>query len=364
MKRVFLHIAKFIGVFALLRRLTRDQARILCYHGGCIGDEGDYNPKLFCTSGQLRQRLDWLRANGFAAATLDEAANWQPGTRPGIPVAVTLDDGWYSSYRDLLPLLAEHGHRPALYLHTEVMEKGTPVVAVSLRYILWKVGARAASLHGFNTEIDGDWQLADPAQQRRLRIAAEAWLKAQPAHAIAVCLERFAVALGLSAAVLDLASRRFNYMTTEELRAAEAAGCSIELHGHVHEYVRGEPERNRANIDACRAHIVDAGLAPPRHYCYPSGSFDAQAAHVMRTAGVATATTCLPGLVSARRSQNRDDDARYFLPRFLDGGDVSMIEFEAEMSGMLQLLRALVRGRWFTAPAPLPAEAEPAFSSI
>jgi hypothetical protein len=359
MKRAVLHIAKFLRLFTLIRWLTRDQARILCYHGGCIGDEGDYNPKLFCTPGQLRQRLTWLRANGFMPATLDDVANWQPGTRAGIPVAVTLDDGWYSSYRDLLPLLAEHGHRPALYLHTEVVETGVPVIAVSLRYTLWKAGPRMVTLAGFDAGIDGEWLLADPEQQRRLRIAAQDWLDAQPAAAVAPCLERFAAALGLPAEALDLGSRRFSYMTPDELRAAEAAGCSIELHGHLHEYVSGQPERNRANIDACRTRIVGAGLAAPRHYCYPSGTFDAQAAYVMRSAGVATATTCLPGLVNTR-----NPDARYFLPRFLDGGDVSMIEFEAEMSGVLQLLRSLVRGQWITTPASLPAEAEPAYSSF
>lgn len=358
MKRTFLHIAKSVGLFALLRTLTRGQARILCYHGGNIGDECDYNPKLFCTPAQLRQRLAWLRSKGFVAATLDEAVSGRPDER-GIPVAVTLDDGWYSSFRDLLPALAEYGHRPSLYLHTEVVETGAPVIPVSLRYILWKAGAGTAELVGFNDEVNGEWQLGDPAQQRRLRIAAEAWLVAQEPHLVAASLERFAAALGISAAALDLDSRRFNYMTQDELRTAAAAGCSIELHGHVHEYLTGEPERNRANIEACRGRIVGAGLDAPRHYCYPSGVFDAQAAHVMRTAGVATATTCLPGLVNAH-----DPDARYFLPRFLDGGNVSMIEFEAEMSGVLQLLRALVRGRWVTSQAPRLAEAEPVYSSM
>jgi peptidoglycan/xylan/chitin deacetylase (PgdA/CDA1 family) len=359
MKHAFLHIAKFFGLFLLLRWLTRDQARILCYHGGSTGDESRYNPKLFCTPGQLRQRLNWLRANGFAAATLDEVIASEPGKHAGIPVAITLDDGWYSSYRDLLPVLAEHGHRPALYLHTEVAETGVPVIPVSLRYILWKTAGCAVSLAGFNADMDGDWQLGDQAQQLRLRTAAEAWLKTQPASAVAASLERFAEALGLPAEALDLGSRRFSYMTQDELRAAAAAGCSIELHGHVHEYVAGEPERNRRNIDACRDSIVRAGLAAPRHYCYPSGAFDAQAAYVMRMAGVSSATTCLPGLVNTS-----SPDARYFLPRFLDGGDVSMIEFEAEMSGVLQLLRAVVRGRWFASPESQVGDAEPAYSSI
>ncbi|QNA98062.1 polysaccharide deacetylase family protein [Massilia sp. Se16.2.3] len=125
-------------------------------------------------------------------------------------------------------------------------------------------------------------------------------------------------------------------MTADELRAAAAGGCAIELHGHLHEYVPGEPERNRANIEKCREKIEAAGLPRPTHYCYPSGAFDAQAPQVMRAAGVATATTCLPGLVRLDKP-----DTRYLLPRFLDGGDVSMIEFEAEMSGVLELLRRL-----------------------
>lgn len=359
MKLAFLHIAKSVGVFALFRSLTRGQARILCYHGGSVGDEARYNPKLFCTSSQLRQRLEWLRAKGFVPATLDQVAAAPVKETKGIPVALTLDDGWYSSYRDLLPVMAEHGHRPVLYLHTEVYETGTPVVAVSLRYILWKAGARAVELAGFNEEMDGAWQLGEPAQQRRLRHAAEAWLNAQAPAMIAPCLERLAGALGIPAAELDLESRRFSYMTQDELRHAAAEGCSIELHGHVHEYIAGQPERNRANIDACRERIVAAGLPQPTHYCYPSGAFDSGAASVMRAAGVVTATTCLPGLVDAR-----DPNARYFLPRFLDGGNVSMIEFEAEMSGVLQALRTLVRGQWFKPQAAPAGETEPAYSSI
>lgn len=337
-KQTVLRVARSAGLFALMRAATRKYPRILCYHGGNLGDERLYNPKLFCTPGQLRARLEWLRAKGFVPATLDQVVDAAARPTGGIAVALTLDDGWYSSWHDLLPLMAEFGHRPALYLHTEAYQAGAPIVAVSLRYLLWKAGPKAVLVRGIDPAVDGPCDLADGAQRRRLCGAAEGWLARQPRAEVASCLERLGSALGVAPAQLDLASRRFSYMSTDELRAAAAGGCSIELHGHVHEYVPGQGARNRANIEQCRDVIEAAGLPRPTHYCYPSGAFDAGAAAVMRDAGVATATTCVPGLVKLR-----DADTRFFLPRFLDGGDVSMIEFEAEMSGVLQLLRALTR---------------------
>jgi peptidoglycan/xylan/chitin deacetylase (PgdA/CDA1 family) len=348
-KQMVLRAARSVGVFALMRAVTRKHPRILCYHGGNLGDERLYNPKLFCTPAQLRQRLDWLRAKGFVPATLDQVVDPGAASAGGIPVAVTLDDGWYSSWHDLLPLLAEYGYRPALYLHTEAYQAGAPISAVSLRYLLWKAGSGRVVVQGIDPAVDGPYNLGDAAERRRLCGLAEAWLARQPRAGLASCLERLGSALGVAPAQLDLASRRFSYMTADELRAACAAGCSIELHGHLHEYVPGQAARNRANIEQCRAVIEAAGLPHPTHYCYPSGAFDAGAAAVMRAAGVATATTCVPGLVKLK-----DADTRYFLPRFLDGGDVSMIEFEAEMSGVLQLLRALTRRPGYEAHALQP----------
>jgi len=336
-KTLILHAAKYTGLFALMRTVTRKSPRILCYHAGSIGDERHYNPKLFCTSAQLRQRLGWLKRHGFVPASLEQVT--QPGAAmAGIPVAVTIDDGWYSTYRDLLPALAEHGHKPVLYLHSEACDAGAPIIPVTLRYLAWKAGAREITLSGYGDGMDGIWNLADPRQRERLVGAGEKWLNAEAPQAVAGCLERFGASLGVSAAELDLASRRFSYMSTEELREASAAGCRIELHGHAHVYLPGQPHRNQQNIELNRERIRAAGLPYPTHYCYPSGSYDGYAPDVMRAAGVATATTCVPGLVDLA-----DPDARYYLPRFLDGGDVSMIEFEAEMSGVLQLLRSLTR---------------------
>jgi peptidoglycan/xylan/chitin deacetylase (PgdA/CDA1 family) len=340
-KKAVLVAARSAGLFALMRAVTRKRPRILCYHGGNLGDEREYNPKLFCTPQQLRQRLEWLRAHGFVPATLDETL--EPGDGDRIPVAVTLDDGWYSSYHDLLPLLAEYGYRPVLYLHSEAYEQGGPISGVALRYLVWKAPRKLVHVTGFAPDLDGSYDLAREADRRMLVERAERWLRTFTPGELEAALVSLAEAIGVPAATLDLASRRFSYMTRDELRQAAANGCAIELHGHVHTYVPGELEVNRANIERCRESIVAAGLPNPVHYCYPSGRFDPAAPAAMRAAGVRTATTCLPGLVNI----TKPEDA-FFLPRFLDGGDVSMLEFEAEMSGVLALVRklaAMVPGR-------------------
>ena len=334
LKKAVLVAAKSAGLFALMRAVTRKRPRILCYHGGNLGDERQYNPKLFCTPEQLRQRLDWLRGHGFAPATLDETL--APGDGRKIPVAVTLDDGWYSSYHDLLPVLAEYGYRPVLYLHSEAFEQGAPIAGVALRYLVWKAPRKPVQLAGLSAELDGGYDLARDTDRRMLVERAERWFRTFAPGDLEAALLRLSDAVGVAPAALDLASRRFSYMTGDELRKAAANGCAIELHGHVHTYVPGELELNRANIERCRESIVGAGLPHPVHYCYPSGRFDPAAPAAMRAAGVRTATTCLPGLVKV----TGPDDA-FFLPRFLDGGDVSMIEFEAEMSGVLELARKL-----------------------
>lgn len=336
-----LHLAKALGLFALFRTITRNNPRLLCYHGGSVGDEHEFNPKLFCRPGLLEQRLRWLKRQGFAGGNLGTLLQAKP-TKPsqGIPVIVTLDDGWYSTGTDLLPVLARYGYQPVLYLATKVFASGGPVIDVCLRYILWKTPLKKCDLRGFHPEVDGNYELTQKAEGERLCEAAERWLALLDGDVSAsvAALERLAEALNIPGATLNLGSRRFSFMQRDELLRVASQGCHIELHGHAHQYLRGQREQNRLDVETCRQHILATGLPAPHHYCYPSGDHDSQAPAMLKTAGVSTAVTCRPGLV---RTLSGDD--RYFLPRFLDGGDVSMIEFEAEMSGVLDFIRRWVR---------------------
>lgn len=339
-KQSVFFLARLLGLFALARILTRKRVRILCYHGGCIGDEYLYNPKLFCSAALLEARMGWLQRKGFALQPLEQAvAAARGGPRPALSTAITFDDGWHSTASALVPVLARLGIPSTLYLCTRhFLEQGT-VPSVAVHYLLWKTALPEARIAGCGDQLDGQWRLGDPAQRAELIERAVAALEASGVDKT-LLLGRLGAGLGVDPATFALASRRFDYMNREQLLALAAQGCTVELHGHVHHYPAGDPQAFRRDLQACRDAIVAQGLSAPRHYCYPSGNFDAAASVVLHEQGVVSATTCLPGLIGTVTPSQA-----HYLPRFLDGESITMLEFQAEMSGFSDCLRALRGGR-------------------
>jgi hypothetical protein len=70
------------------------------------------------------------------------------------------------------------------------------------------------------------------------------------------------------------------------------------------------------------------------HFCFPSGSFHADARAMLVAAGIRSATLCEPGL-------NAPGSDPYALRRFLDCRDVSDPVFDAYLSGLLHFLSRL-----------------------
>jgi peptidoglycan/xylan/chitin deacetylase (PgdA/CDA1 family) len=340
-KSAILYTARALGMFWLCRNITRSQHRILCYHGGAIGDEGSYNPKLFLSSKIFQQRIGWMQTKGFRFATLDDLTQDDKPLQP-LTTVITFDDGWYSTASELIPVLGASRIPSTLYLCTSHFADGAPVLAVTIRYILWRSTLVQVVLSGYDTAIDGVHSLNGPAAREELARKVIGWLEPlrSDKHRLCEAIEQFASTVGVSSADLQLASRRFQYMSADDLRALPAQHCAVELHGHVHRYPKNDPVAFENDLRLCLDVINQAGLPRPRHYCYPSGNSDSGAAGVLSKLGVASGTLCTAGLVS-----KVNDGNRYFLPRFLDGGNVTMLEFEAEMSGFSNILRRLAGRR-------------------
>jgi peptidoglycan/xylan/chitin deacetylase (PgdA/CDA1 family) len=315
-KRAFLWLIRALGLFRLMRRMTGRGVRILCYHGAWRGADDFPGDSMFIRPETFPVRLDTLARLGYKVISLDEAVAGLNGTAalPRAAVVLTIDDGWYSFYRDMLPALRSRDLPATLYVDTGHLLSRRPVPHVMARYFTLIAGR-------------GDPAAIAAAADRSLD------LDTRIEHASAL-----GTSLGLDSARY-IADQVFDYMVPEELAAAAADGLDIQLHSHGHTLgdfgapiVDAEIARNRAEL----ASVLGADPARLRHFCYPSGAHDRSVGPILARLGIASATTTEAGLAYPGMD-------RFFLPRLLDGENLSPLEFEAELAGIGDLLRSLRR---------------------
>lgn len=343
MKLIIFRIARLIGLFALAKKITAKRVRILCYHAGAISDEDRFNSKLFCSPDLFRARMDWLEKNGYAVVSLSDAiADELPESEAyRWPVVITFDDGWTSTASQLVPILAEKKWPSTLYLCTKYFIEGWPVLNVAVRYVLWKgrLAGNSSCLSHLIPDLPHSLCLSKVVNREILAENIVNWIEATNTNAIDIknTLEAVGECLGVKGEDIALDSRRFQYMNLSELRFLAAQHCEIALHGHSHIYPTGNFLALKKDIEINREIIRNFGLPYIEHYCYPSGVHDPLSGEWLVECEVVSASVCQPGLFNAKSSQSR-----YYLPRFLDGGSVENIEFEAEMSGFSDLIRGVV----------------------
>ncbi len=148
----------------------------------------------------------------------------------------------------------------------------------------------------------------------------------------------FGAALGIDVEIL-VESRAFGYMTSGEISEIYRRGVvDVQLHTHSHSLhdmssasVQREIDMNAVALST----ILGAEATSFRHFCYPSGRTSRESEIALETLGILGSTTTRPGLAFPGSNLQA-------LPRFLDGDNVHTIEFEAELSGFMYLLRNAV----------------------
>ena len=120
-------------------------------------------------------------------------------------------------------------------------------------------------------------------------------------------------------------------MTGKEIAELAERGVDVQLHTHGHvlpadrALARREITENREYLEA----IVQKKL---EHLCYPNGVWFEEHWGWLEELGIRSAMTCEAGL-------NYRDTKLLNLRRFLDGENISAVEFEAEVSGFTELCR-------------------------
>ena len=335
-KQVLFHAARATGTFKLLAASgwRRRQLLILCYHGISLDDEHEWNGELYMAPERLRERCETLRRGDYTVLSLDEGVRrLRDDTLPARAVALTFDDGTYDFFARAVPILRNFGFPATVYVPTYYTRFQRPVFDTIISYLAWKGrSSKSCSPCGL---VCGDAALAvaTPTERAatvaRLSLAArEQRLDAQAKDDLA---RSFAERLGINYDSL-LARRILHLMSADELRGLPHDLVSVQLHTHRHRSPLNEALFMREIVDNRRE--LTAALGPAtelRHFCYPSGQYDASFLPWLRAAGIESATTCDPGL--ARRAHDP-----LLLPRFIDGMAQSSVFFEAWTSGFAELL--------------------------
>jgi len=328
-KLLCLHVCRGLGLFYLVRESGWRSRRllILAYHGFSLLDEHLWYPELFLPAPEFESRLASLSEGGYTVLPLDNAlTKLYEGILPEKSVVITVDDGNYDFYVKAFPLLQRYGFPATVYLTTYYCDRNLPLFNHICSYMLWKCRGRVVKSSGLTDSI-AELDLREP--QTRLAAFESLIRFTEEKRFSTIEKDQFARKL---ARVLSLdygeflRMRLLQRMSAGEVAAIAAAGIDVQLHTHRH---RTPFDRSlfRKEMEENRSRIVEMTSINPNHFCYPSGVYRSEFLPWLTEMGIESATTCVPGLASANINP-------LLLPRFLDGNDVSPIEFEGWASGL------------------------------
>ena len=321
-KLAVLHAASALGLFALSRKVTRSGVRVLCYHGVWMGSESFRGDSMFISAETFRRRLELINRLGYPVIPLSDAVDVLSGKRavPSASVVITIDDGWYSTYAIMLPVLLKAGMPATLYCDTGHLLWGQAVPHIMAKYI---------------------WELAGPADA-----GSSAQIAYENATNFSLSLSERLEAANELARLLDFDVEKLNqaravhYMSADELRDLFRQGVDVQLHTDNHSLHDMSPVAVEEEVLSNRRELVRLLGAPSahfEHFCYPSGVTSTSAVAALEKLGITSSATLDPGL-------NYPGQQRQLIRRFADGEQVSAIEFEAELSGFNDFVRVVVSG--------------------
>ena len=334
-RQIILSIVKVLGGMTLAKKLTNQGLQIICYHGISFRDEHYFQPKLFMQEETFRERLAYLKHNGYQVLSLEEAlSHLYQETLPKRALVITFDDGWFGTGTKAAPLLKQYGFCSTLYVTTNDVLNETPVFDVALRYLLWKKQDKTIDLSLIGLEPETIILKSSVELERaayRITDISKNWDN----HDRQFLLQKLAEISGVEWN-MTTSNPLFRLMTMKQLGQLPSSGMDLQLHTHCHRLPVNDPEGLESEIVENRSVLKRIVHGPLQHFCYPSGKFHPSQFPLLQKLGIESATTCLSGF-------NYSNTERFALRRFLDGEHITQVEFEAELSGFLELMRKLRR---------------------
>lgn len=325
--------AKYFGLFKFCQYQNRRKLNILCYHGFSEKDIGKFNPELFISPERFDKRMKWLKNNGYNIVSLERGLNGlKNGGLPDNSVVVTIDDGFYTTYKEAIPILEKYQYPCTIYITTYYVIHPNPIFRLVIQYLFYttkEVKLKLNDILSFLTKelvyrekdhVSAVWKIINYGE-RHLNESERVEL-----------LKKLAERLKVNYKIL-IRDKFLNLMTKEEIKELSQKGYDIQLHTHRHrlplnfDKLLDEISENRKVLKP----LVENSL---KHLCYPSGVWREKHLPMLKDMGIVSATTCQVGM-------NTDQTNNLKLNRLLDSESVAQIDFEAEICGFKSILRKI-----------------------
>ena len=330
-RELILGIAKWTGLFAVAGFLTRKRLRILGYHGIWFLD-GHFGNHLFMSPEKFRARVEWLKNSKYAVIPLGQAiSDLDNAGLPPYSTVITIDDGWYGTRLHMLPVLEEYSLPATLYVYTGAVESKQPLQHILLAALIHLTEEKELEIIDPLTDRNIRWDLVSSEGRAECTSRVKDIFYSLPVEQAGDFCRSVTGKLGFDYEQVS-ASRQFGFMSYDHIAEADSRGLDIQLHTHTHDLHADQPETLDLEIPVNREALAPHVTSPLEHFCYPSGVHSPDMFPYLEKHGIRSAVLTDTGLVTQHSH-------RYSLGRILDGEDVSLLEFEAELCGFLELVR-------------------------
>ena len=330
-RSIILRLAKILGLFALARWLTRNRLRILGYHGIWFSND-HYGNYLFMSPNKFQSRMAWLKNSKYSVISLDQAIkDLSRITLTPYSTVITIDDGWYGTYLHMLPLLEKYSLPATLYVYTGAVDSQEALPHILLPALVHLSKNKRMYMSDPNTASQLDYEISNNSAKNEAAEKVRNIVWGLHEDQIESFCRHVVKELGFDYDQI-IKTRQFSFMNYDEISEANQRGLDIQLHTDSHRLNKNAPEEIGTEILSNRTKLSPYANSSLEHFCYPGGVHCSAMYSYLKKNGVKSATLVDTGLVKPKSN-------RYALKRILDGQNVSQLEFEAEMSGFLELFR-------------------------
>jgi peptidoglycan/xylan/chitin deacetylase (PgdA/CDA1 family) len=271
---------------------TRNLPLVVGYHrvvDDACARRGSSIAPMLVSRHMFERQLDWI-GRRFRFTTLDElGARLESGEPlPTRMAAITFDDGYRDMYEHALPVLQRKGIPAALFVVTDWIDCGEPLVHDRLYLLLTRDWPAAREvLRGLGPVIPAPEfppTLEDPFRTLRLLLTTCS------RDALSRVIDALEETLGFDTSELD----GLRPLSWGMLAALRANGVTIGSHTRTHTVLTHEAAARKHDETANSRRALEERLGMPiRHFAYPDGAFDVDTVQAVAEAGYRFGyTTC------------------------------------------------------------------------